>query len=38
MQDKKSLINVLQSIHVNRVHTIHDALAALDTQALSMQV
>lgn len=38
VQDKRSLTDVLQSIHVNRVHTVHDALAALDAQALSMQV
>lgn len=37
LQDKRSLTDVLQSIHVNRVHTVHDALAALDAQALSMQ-
>ena len=38
MQEKRSLTDVLQDIHVNQVHTIHDALAVLDAQALSMQV
>lgn len=38
MQDVRTLTDVLSNIHVNRVHTVHQALAVLDTLALSMQV
>ena len=38
MQDNRTLTDVLQNIHVNRVHTVHEALAVLDALALTMQV
>ena len=38
MQDDRTLTDVLSNIHVNRVHTVHQALAVLDALALSMQV
>lgn len=38
VQDEKSLTDILQNIQVNRVHTVHAALAVLDGLALSMQV
>lgn len=31
-------MQILQSIQVNRVHTVHEALALLDTLGSSMQV
>ena len=38
MQDNRTLTDVLQNIHVNLVHTAHEALAVLDALALTMQV
>lgn len=38
LQGAQSLMQILQSIQVNRVHTVHEALALLDTLGSSMQV
>ncbi len=38
VQDSKSLMEVLQQIQVNHVHTVHETLAVADNIACSMPV
>lgn len=38
LQGGKSVVQILQSIQVCHVHTVHEALAVLDNLACSLQV